>query len=570
LKHFEIEIQKLDHIYDNVISGLIAVPLLSAIVLYAYYDIVNLQYLYIWFMLNLLVMLLRGLLLLSYRKTTITQNNFSYYYQAFFVLSSATALLWGGAAFYIFPAQVEYQIIILLFVAGLISGVSVNISLFPSMYVTYLLFALVPYIYVVSIEQSHISFMLATSIFLYMFILYIIGKKVSLTIAKNFSLASILEVKVKEANSANKAKSEFLSVMSHEIRTPLNAIMGFVQILKHSEEDEKKWNYLDTIDKSSKVLTNVINDILDISKIEAGKLALETIEFNTKEEFATLYALYEQNCIEKDIRLINSISPDIPQYLVSDIMRIKQIVSNLLSNAIKFTDENKNIELIINYDKTSSILYVAVKDEGIGISPENIDKITNSFTQADSSTARKYGGTGLGLSIVTQLLTLFDSKLNIQSTLNKGSSFSFEIVAQEVVDGVEKESVTSIESFAGKKVLVAEDNKTNQMLIEILLDDLHIEVTLAEDGVIAEELYKRDSFDLVLMDINMPNKNGAQAMKSIKAEQIKNNAKRVPIVALTANAVSGDRDKYIQQGFDNYLAKPIENDALIQILKKYL
>ena len=570
MKHFEIEIQKLDHIYDNVISGLIAVPLLSAIVLYAYYDIVNLQYLYIWFMLNLLVMLLRGLLLLSYRKTTITQNNFSYYYQAFFVLSSATALLWGGAAFYIFPAQVEYQIIILLFVAGLISGVSVNISLFPSMYVTYLLFALVPYIYVVSIEQSHISFMLATSIFLYMFILYIIGKKVSLTIAKNFSLASILEVKVKEANSANKAKSEFLSVMSHEIRTPLNAIMGFVQILKHSEEDEKKWNYLDTIDKSSKVLTNVINDILDISKIEAGKLALETIEFNTKEEFATLYALYEQNCIEKDIRLINSISPDIPQYLVSDIMRIKQIVSNLLSNAIKFTDENKNIELIINYDKTSSILYVAVKDEGIGISPENIDKITNSFTQADSSTARKYGGTGLGLSIVTQLLTLFDSKLNIQSTLNKGSSFSFEIVAQEVVDGVEKESVTSIESFAGKKVLVAEDNKTNQMLIEILLDDLHIEVTLAEDGVIAEELYKRDSFDLVLMDINMPNKNGAQAMKSIKAEQIQNNAKRVPIVALTANAVSGDRDKYIQQGFDNYLAKPIENDALIQILKKYL
>jgi len=177
LKHFEIEIQKLDHIYDNVISGLIAVPLLSAIVFYAYYEIVNLQYLYIWFILNLLVMLLRGLLLLSYRKTTITQNNFSYYYQAFFVLSSSTALLWGGAAFYIFPSQVEYQIIILLFVAGLISGVSINISLFHSMYVTYLLLALIPYIYVFSIEQTHISFMLATSIFLYMLILYIIGKK---------------------------------------------------------------------------------------------------------------------------------------------------------------------------------------------------------------------------------------------------------------------------------------------------------------------------------------------------------------------------------------------------------
>ena len=570
MKHFEIEIQKLDHIYDNVISGLIAVPLLSAIVLYAYYDIVNLQYLYIWFMLNLLVMLLRGLLLLSYRKTTITQNNFSYYYQAFFVLSSATALLWGGAAFYIFPAQVEYQIIILLFVAGLISGVSVNISLFPSMYVTYLLFALVPYIYVVSIEQSHISFMLATSIFLYMFILYIIGKKVSLTIAKNFSLASILEVKVKEANSANKAKSEFLSVMSHEIRTPLNAIMGFVQILKHSEKDEKKWKYLDTVDKSSNVLTNIINDILDISKIEAGKLALEEIEFNTQEEFATIYALYEQNCIEKDIRLINSISPNIPKYLKSDIMRIKQIVSNLLSNAIKFTEENKNIELIINYDTTLSTLHCEVKDEGIGISSEKIATITDSFTQADSSTARKYGGTGLGLSIVTQLLKLFNSKLNIHSSVGKGSSFSFEITALSITDSsLQKESSSHINSFDGKKVLVAEDNKTNQMLIEILLDDLNIDVTIASDGLIAENSYEKGSFDLVLMDINMPNKNGIEAMQGIRTQQSITGHK-VPIVALTANAVSGDREKYIQEGFDNYLAKPIENDALMQILNKYL
>jgi len=386
---------------------------------------------------------------------------------------------------------------------------------------------------------------------------------------RNISLAYELEAKVEEANSANKAKSEFLSVMSHEIRTPLNAIMGFVQILKHSEEDEKKWKYLDTIDSSSKVLTNVINDILDISKMEARKLSLENEKFDTYKEFNTIYMLFKQNCIQKDIRLINSIAKDIPLCLKSDIMRIKQILSNLLSNAIKFTNENKSIELIINFDRETSLLYCEVKDEGIGISQENVKNIIQPFTQADSSTARKYGGTGLGLSIVTQLLALFGSELKIRSQLNKGSSFSFEILVKECENIIEEKISPEDISFDSKKVLVAEDNKTNQMLIEILLDDLNIQTTMAADGLIAETLYKQDSFDLILMDINMPNKNGTEAMQSIKELQ-KTDNKKTPIVALTANAVSGDKAKYIQQGFDDYLAKPIEHDALVTVLKKHL
>ena len=569
MKHFEIEIQKLNYIYDNLLSGLIAVPLLSAILFYSYYGIVDTKHLYIWFVSNLIVILFRAFLLSSYRKATITQNNFLFYYKTFFVLASLTAFLWGSGAFFIFPSQVEYQIIILLFVAGLISGVSVNISLYNSMFITYLLLSLVPYIYVFFMQSSDISLMLSTSLFLYMLILYIIGKKISLTIEKNFTLASKLEIKVEEANSANKAKSEFLSIMSHEIRTPLNAIMGFVQILKYSEKDEKKWKYLDTIDNSSKVLTNVINDILDITKIEAGKLILEEVEFNTQEEFHTIYTLFEQNCIEKDIRLINSISPNIPNYLKSDIMRIKQIVSNLLSNAIKFTEENKNIELIINYDDVTATLYIEVKDEGIGISEKNIEKITESFTQADSSTARKYGGTGLGLSIVTQLLALFKSELKIQSSVGKGSSFSFEIIAESCESPTKDEVSKQKTLFDGKKILVAEDNKTNQMLIEILLEDLNIETTIAADGLIAEELYQQGDFDLVLMDINMPNKNGTEAMLEIKAVQ-QIDKKEVPIIALTANAVSCDREKYLNLGFDDYLSKPIENDMLLKVLNKYL
>ena len=569
MKHFSIEVQKLDHIYTNLLSALLAVLALSTMLLYSYYGVVDTQNLLTWYILNIIVIFLRIILLFSYNKTIITQNNFSFYYITFFILSSSTALLWGASAFFIFPSQIEYQIIILLFLAGLISGASASISLYSSMFLVYLFISLLPYTYIFYVQHSAISHILVSSTLLYMLILWMISKKISFSMERNISLAYELEAKVEEANSANKAKSEFLSVMSHEIRTPLNAIMGFVQILKHSEEDEKKWKYLDTIDSSSKVLTNVINDILDISKMEARKLSLENEKFDTYKEFNTIYMLFKQNCIQKDIRLINSIAKDIPLCLKSDIMRIKQILSNLLSNAIKFTNENKSIELIINFDRETSLLYCEVKDEGIGISQENVKNIIQPFTQADSSTARKYGGTGLGLSIVTQLLALFGSELKIRSQLNKGSSFSFEILVKECENIIEEKISPEDISFDSKKVLVAEDNKTNQMLIEILLDDLNIQTTMAADGLIAETLYKQDSFDLILMDINMPNKNGTEAMQSIKELQ-KTDNKKTPIVALTANAVSGDKAKYIQQGFDDYLAKPIEHDALVTVLKKHL
>ena len=376
-----------------------------------------------------------------------------------------------------------------------------------------------------------------------------------------------LEIANKKIKAANKSKSNFLSVMSHEIRTPLNAILGFVQILKKNEEDKTKKKYLEIIDNSSHMLTNVINDILDISKIESGKFTLESVNFNPTEEFNLLYTLFEQNSIDKDVNIINSIASDLPLFLSSDILRIKQIISNLLSNAIKFTPSSKNIELKIEFDENKSVLFVEVRDEGIGISENNIDNVTKAFTQADNTTARKYGGTGLGLSIVTNLLKLFDSELKIESELSKGSRFSFELKV-DLVDknNFPKEEDKEIEiNFHHKKILVAEDNKTNQMLIKILLDDMNIDVTIANDGIETEDIFKKDKFDMILMDINMPNKNGIDAMLDIKQAD-----KSIPIIALTANATSGDRQKYIDLGFDDYLSKPIEMKSLITVLNKYL
>ncbi|MCD4668211.1 MAG: response regulator [Sulfurimonas sp.] len=465
--------------------------------------------------------------------------------------------------------------IIILLLAGLISGSVISLASKIEIFQVYIILGMLPFSYIFYIIGTNASLVFSSSILLYIFILFILSKKISYSVNNNIilayhnqSLINQLEKKVKEANIANKAKSDFLSIMSHEIRTPLNAIMGFVQVLLKGEDDLKKREYLTTINKSSKVLTNIINDILDITKIESGNFQLEEIEFSPKDEFNSQILLFEQNSIEKGVKLVNSISCELPNVIKSDILRIKQILSNILSNALKFTPTGKSVELIINFDEIKSSLYFEVKDEGIGISKENITNITKAFTQADSSTARNYGGTGLGLSIVTKLLNLFDSKLNIESELGVGSSFSFELKVITVDKNLE-DTNTSIETnFKGKSILVAEDNMTNQMLIKLLLEDMDIDITIANDGIEAENIFKKSMFDMVLMDINMPNKNGIDAMLDIK-EFSKTNNINIPIVALTANAVSGDKQKYIDKGFDDYLTKPIDNHELVKVFKKY-
>ncbi|MBN2782460.1 MAG: response regulator [Campylobacterales bacterium] len=473
---------------------------------------------------------------------------------------------------------VEYQMIMLLLIGGLISGSAVSLSSRIEMFYVYILLTLIPFIYVLYLGDSKAYNILAASASLYMIVVILMSKKIANNTYTNIILAyekqdliSELKNKVQEANIANKAKSEFLSVMSHEIRTPLNAIIGFVQILLRTEKDPKKVKYLNTVNDSSKVLTNIINDILDISKIESGKFTLEAIPFNPKDEFESLYQLFKPNANEKNLNFKFNISKDMPQTLSHDILRIKQIISNLLSNAIKFTPSDKNIELNISFNKQNSSLHCEIKDEGIGIAKENIKKITEVFTQADSSTTRKYGGSGLGLAIVTKLLKLFDSELKIESELDKGSVFSFDIkmvvLKESILDTQEQEDCI----FENKKVLIAEDNAANQLLIKLILEELNIHsVVIAQDGLEVEEMFQKDTFDIVLMDINMPNKNGTEAMLAIKEYEKKLNINPTPIVALTANAVSGDREKYIKQGFDNYLAKPIDIKELTKILNQYI
>lgn len=375
---------------------------------------------------------------------------------------------------------------------------------------------------------------------------------------------SLVEAK-QQADSANNAKSSFLASMSHEIRTPLNAIIGFINLLRKDETDPKKLEYLTTVKNSSGSLLGVINDILDISKIEDGKLDIEAIDFDVHQQVDELVKFYASTVQERDIKLDLKIDNSVPQYLQSDPLRLKQVISNLVSNAIKFSPEESTVTVELKYK--DSQLFVSVTDEGIGISEEAKKRIFNAFEQAESSTTRSFGGTGLGLAISKKLVELLGGEITVEGELNKGSVFSFYINAPESNKSVEDVQNDKEYRFQGH-VLVAEDNKTNQMLIKILLDDMGVSYKVVDDGEEAVEAFLNEDFDLILMDINMPKMDGIEATKRIRQENSERNT--IPIIALTANAMKDDVKEYLEAGVNAHVSKPIDNSLLAKELSNFL
>jgi len=494
---------------------------------------------------------------------------------------------------------------------------------------------------------------------------------------------------IQKANQAEKTKGLFLANMSHEIRTPLNAIIGFTSILKRSKLDKKEANYIDIIDKSAENLLGIVNDILDISKIENGELVCEKIEFNPYKEFNAVVDLFLAKANEKGINLISYIDPRILQKIIGDPLRIKQVISNLISNAIKFSFENSEIfveiKLVSQSEKSCRISF-SVKDGGIGISKDKQKTIFEEFKQADESTSREFGGTGLGLSISNKIVQILGSQINIESKEGEGARFFFELeyetvefenknltelsklniailesndiesydhlhlktylqnlvnlqlykniseiecekldilivdeknITDDVIQIDKRDSLkimvlakemsrcdklkncivlnvpfntsiifdilvgfvdqdqSSVEPSSGYmqfsgKILIAEDHEINRELVSTLLDLRGIEHIFALNGQEVVELFKKGSYDLIFMDINMPVKNGKEATKEILEIENQKGLKHIPIVALSANVIEADTTKTMQIGFDDYLFKPIDEMMLDKVLIKYL
>jgi CheY-like chemotaxis protein len=381
---------------------------------------------------------------------------------------------------------------------------------------------------------------------------------------------------LKKTKAAEQHKAMFLANMSHEIRTPLNAILGFVELLADDEQDKIKKNYLNTIQKSGDMLLNLINDVLDFSKIDSGKLDINNEVFLLNELIDLIITLYTPMVEKKNLKLLTSIDNNMLKYINSDFLRIKQILTNLIANAIKFTPEKGTITLALSLEEHNSVIRFSVIDTGIGIAPENHKKVFELFSQAETTTTKKFGGTGLGLSICSKLVSLLGGTISIKSELGEGSCFYFDIPVGEVDetnityhDGIIIKKAKKITTAYNQHVLLVEDNLTNQKFMKIILSKHTLSYDIASDGFEAISLYKKNQYDMIFMDENMPNMSGIETTHKIRAIGKEEKKKYIPIVALTANALVGDEDRFKNAGMDEYLTKPLNRDKLAEILAKY-
>jgi len=521
-----------------------------------------------------------------------------------------TAIGWGVGGYLLFPLNPVHQLILGFVLAGIASGGVSVMSPIVRLYYLYLFLVLFPVILRLMMMGDEFIVLALTTLF-YMLVMVSIGSRINKSVLTslevrfhneslikfmsqarnetedlNEELSTEIEQrkriekelqKAKEAaEAASKTKSEFLANMSHEIRTPMNGILGTLQLLQGSELTESQLEYVGIAYNSSEALLSLLNDILDFSKIEAGKLKLEYIPFNLQNLIKELTVLLKQKADERQVELLTEVDPEIPVIIKGDSVRIRQIFANLMTNAIKFTQKGTvtvKARVLEKSEKTVR-LRLEIQDTGIGIAEEAQRKLFNSFTQADGSTTRKYGGTGLGLAIVRQLVTIMRGRLGVDSEENKGSCFwaeiTFEIPSDIEIEKPQQPVTEVVETLEGKALLV-EDNPVNQIIARKMLEKVGMTYEVVNNGEEAiSRLKLKHDFNLVLMDCQMPVMDGYEATKELRDLEDNNGLSRLPVIAMTANAMEGDKDKCLAAGMDDYVSKPVNQKALKETLAKWL
>lgn len=385
------------------------------------------------------------------------------------------------------------------------------------------------------------------------------------------------------AEQASRAKSEFLANISHEVRTPLNALMGLTRMLMDSPLNAEQAGWLALMDSSAHALLQLLNDILDLSRIEAGKLEIEHSRFNLRDAIEQACAPYAEQARAKPMDFQLELAPDLPQWVMGDTGRLRQVLSNLLSNAIKFTPKGGLITVRARLPEAigdePQQWQLEVRDTGVGIARKHQENIFNAFTQADASTARRYGGSGLGLAICARLAGLMGGDIVLKSELGQGSTFTLTLPLREAA-ALERSPLSASDEllgvaqagprYVGLVVLLAEDHPVNELMMRQLLLRMGCTVRVARGGVQAVAQWEQGGIDLILMDVQMPGMSGMQATQEIREIEARRKLPRTPIVAVTANAMAGDRDACLACGMDGYTAKPVSPQALILEMDRVL
>jgi CheY-like chemotaxis protein/two-component sensor histidine kinase len=372
------------------------------------------------------------------------------------------------------------------------------------------------------------------------------------------------------AEEASRTKSMFLANMSHEIRTPLNGVLGMAEVLEVSLTKPEQKRMIGTIRRSGEALLNILNDILDMSKIEAGKMELEVLAFSPADLAERVEDLHRLAAEEKgiDFEVLLGSAAELPR--LGDPYRVQQILHNLISNAIKFTDSGSvRVKLSGRADQPLSI---EVRDTGIGMSPNQLLRIHEEFSQADSSVTRRYGGTGLGMAITRSLVESMQGEITVSSEPGKGTVFTVSLPLGIAVDFAEKPADLPPKQLDLKEIsiLVADDNETNRVVLEMMLSQLGAKVTLVSDGASAVRAWHPGRFDCILLDITMPGMSGPMALEKIRALEVENQLEPVPIIAATANVMAHQVAEYLAMGFDACVSKPINSAALSHAIRSLL
>jgi PAS domain S-box-containing protein len=377
-----------------------------------------------------------------------------------------------------------------------------------------------------------------------------------------------LESRRIEAESANIAKSQFIAAMSHEIRTPMNGVLGMLDIILESDLDEEQKTQLGIAKTSARALLDILNDILDFSKLEAGRVELDEHPFSPRSLIEDVAALFSFQAEEKGIGLACDVDPDLPAHLAGDSTRVRQVLLNLISNAVKFTEDGE-VTVGSRYNHRDETLTVFVQDTGIGVSEAKVERLFDRFSQADTSTTRRFGGSGLGLAISKQLTNQMGGTIEVTSVLGEGSCFTVSLPLPTLLssqcsleaDCKGERHTEFLSTTPPLHVLVADDHRVNQMVIEAYLLRGGHRATIVENGAEAVEMVSVGNFDLVLMDVQMPVMDGLSATRSIR--KLPSNRNAVPIIALTANAMEGDREDCLEAGMTAHLPKPVEASTLL-------